>query len=1031
MKKKNPIALFIAWLGLAATPAPSALAADASSAAQPATQTTLVGIVTNSATGRPLAGASVEIQGTGRSATTDGEGEYRFSNLPPGTLNLAVSYTGLDPAVVSADVRSGSANRRDVGLTAEIYRMSKFVVASEREGNAEAITLQKLSVGVRNIVSTDAFGSLAGNPADLLMRMPGVEADSVGGDRRYIRIRGLNENLNTVTMDGNRVGSGGGNTSGTRSYEFAAVGADTIERVEVVKSPTPDMDADSIGGAVNMVSKSAFDGAPERRIRGSYGMIWRALNDRDHPRRTYSFSYSEVFHDKLGIAINYGNRQHSNLNDKGTQAFNSLANGVAGPAYNTTFATQDFRNIRTAWGGGLRVDYKLSENSRFFINSTMSKYLEVANHIYGTYSTPATIATFDANGNPNGTGAVRPGYTENVTEWASVNYLNAAGTLVAPSTVTASSRTEYRRDQQFNVQLTGIHKYDTLEINWDIYKSKAKAHYPGNKTFDIIARGFGLKIERKDEPYWPTVTQTGGPDVTDIRNYTSNLYSVSIRSGWDQFVGAAGSAKKTFNTVVPTYIKVGGRTREQQRRAVDNSFRTTYVGPDGVVGINRTTGINDDNLAQFQDRAYKNPKPDLIRYPTLPNTIIPGRDTAGSTYGTTGFNIETALRNTPQYFLEDVTFNTTQPLVSDTKFKERINAAYIMGGFDLGKLSVMGGLRVEETKVEAEGALQMITPEERARRAAYVGAVTPAETKRRIQAEYAQRATTKGDTRGVFPGLHFKYSPSRSLVTRLSYATNIGRPAIGQLIPRTTINLPTTEFALGSISTSNPNLRPQRADNFDLATEYYFEPAGLISVGFFLKEIKDFIYTRSDTVSAGADNGFDGNYVGYGLTTQRNGGYAKVKGLELNYFQQFTFLPGWWSGFAAFANYTRMKVEGNYSTGNAIALAPTSEVAGFNPETGNIGISYNRNRATIRVQFNHHGRYLTGFSQTQSSLVYRRARDVVDVKTQYQLTKNFDLYLDVVNVLNEAESASEFYRGRPQTLSKQTPQFFFGVNGRM
>ena len=83
------------------------------------------------------------------------------------------------------------------------------------------------------------------------------------------------------------------------------------------------------------------------------------------------------------------------------------------------------------------------------------------------------------------------------------------------------------------------------------------------------------------------------------------------------------------------------------------------------------------------------------------------------------------------------------------------------------------------------------------------------------------------------------------------------------------------------------------------------------------------------------------------------------------------------------------------------------------------------------MQFNHYGRYLSGFSQTQSSLVYRRARDVVDIKTQYQLNKHFDVYVDVVNVLNEAESASEFYGGRPQTLSKQTPQFFFGINGRL
>ena len=124
---------------------------------------------------------------------------------------------------------------------------------------------------------------------------------------------------------------------------------------------------------------------------------------------------------------------------------------------------------------------------------------------------------------------------------------------------------------------------------------------------------------------------------------------------------------------------------------------------------------------------------------------------------------------------------------------------------------------------------------------------------------------------------------------RASYATNIGRPGLGQLIPNTTVNDENR-----TVSTSNPSLKPQNADNFDLILEYYFEPAGLLSAGVFLKEIKNFIFTAGgQTVGAGSDNGFDGRYEGYALTSQRNGGSARIRGLELNYQQQFTFLPGW------------------------------------------------------------------------------------------------------------------------------------------
>jgi hypothetical protein len=160
-------------------------------------------------------------------------------------------------------VAAGAPNHRNIGLTAAIYTMEKFSVAGEREGLAQAIALQKVSNGVKNIISTDAFGSIGGNPADLVARLPGVNTTGFEGDTRYVQIRGLSQNLGTVTMDGNRVADAAFAGSG-RSYSFQMVSSDSFERIEVVKSPTPDMDGDSIAGAVNMVSKSAFDSSPQR-----------------------------------------------------------------------------------------------------------------------------------------------------------------------------------------------------------------------------------------------------------------------------------------------------------------------------------------------------------------------------------------------------------------------------------------------------------------------------------------------------------------------------------------------------------------------------------------------------------------------------------------------------------------------------------------------------------------------------------------------------------------------------------------------
>ncbi|MBI4624120.1 MAG: carboxypeptidase-like regulatory domain-containing protein, partial [Verrucomicrobia bacterium] len=376
-----------------------------------------MGRVSNVATNTNLEGAMVRLEGTNFSARTERDGSFELS-VPAGSYTLAVSYTGLDAQSVPISVQAGASVRRDIGLSAEIYKMSKYVVASEREGSALAITLQRQSLNVKNVISSDAFGTLAnGNPGELIMRVPGVVGDSVGSDIRFVIIRGMGPQLNTVQVDGNRMANAG-SAGATRDFQFQTVVADSIERLEVTKSPTPDMDADSIGGAVNMVTKNAFDRAPGRRISYSAGIIWRPFEDRDEKpgRRGYSFSYSEVLGEKknIGLSFNYGMRETGSIQDTITQTPQQVDTD---PAFISGVSPQDFRNIRTRWGGNVKLDYKLSEQTRFYSNVSMNKHFEHSNHTNFTYGTNTTVATRDAAGNLTGTGGIVPGYTSDRTEW--------------------------------------------------------------------------------------------------------------------------------------------------------------------------------------------------------------------------------------------------------------------------------------------------------------------------------------------------------------------------------------------------------------------------------------------------------------------------------------------------------------------------------------------------------------------------------------------------------------------------------------
>ncbi len=1005
MNLKNPLALLVSWITLALAPAQAVHAAETGASSQPAVaQGTVTGIVTNAATGRALEGARVVLQGTGRATFTDKEGAYRFFDVSAGRIVVTISYTGLDSMDLPIDVAAGSTSRRDAGLTANIYTLSKFVVAGEREGNALAITIQRQSTGVKNVVSTDAFGSLGANPADLLARLPGVQGETDGSAIRYVRIRGLDYNLNSITLDGNRVANAA-SAGSSREFQFTQIGADSIGRIEVIKSPTPDMDADSIGGAVNMVSKSALD-SKGRRLGGQLGAIYRIQPGFGQPpKRAYAVSYSEVFGEKFGVSFNYGNRSHYSPTPATSRAYE---NKLADPAFTYRFGTEDYYHKQTRWGGGLKLDYKLSENTRFYGNITRNRMMEPSFNHYIDYATAEGVATVDAAGNLTGSGGVVPGYTKTMTEWRPI----------AASTVTANSSFEWKHVEGIHGEIGAVHKFKGLDVDYNVYRSVSTTNYPHNDQTNIIARGIGLRIEDTSDPNFPTLTQTAGPDIKNPNSYSTARRDLRIAQGKDAFVGGAVNLKQSFETVVPTWIKAGLRARKQNRDLFANQYRWDYVGRDGVTGLNSATGLNDDNLAQFVN-------PDIRRwgglgkYPLLPvlNWATWGWNPGGSYKP--GPSLETAVRDNPSLFVEDVDLRTRTALANRMKFEESINAAYIMGNIELGKLQVTGGLRVEQTKTNGEGAKNEVTPAEVALRAAFVGPLTPAEIIRRTTAQYSGRQRAKGEYRQVFPGLHLKYAMANGLLIRASYATNIGRPSVGQLIPNTTVDNINRNLVI-----SNPSLKPQTANNFDVGVEYYFEPVGVFSAGVFLKEIKQFIFTRSGDIIQ--DQGGDyGQYLGYTYTSQLNGGSARVRGFELAYQQQFTFLPGIWKGFGVYANYSRNETQADY-----VGTVATTKVAGFIPETGNAGISYIRFPLTIRFQYNYVGRRLVSVSSSQARLQYRMATGISDIKTVYEINKNFSFYLDMWNIFDEQELAQEFEGGRRGRNFRTGPQLLGGINWR-
>lgn len=931
------------------------------------------GQVSNAATAAFLDGAEVSAEGTSRSTTTDREGQFELS-LPPGMATLVVRYTGLEPYRVTVDVKPGARVVQNVQMSSGIYKMEAFNVAGIREGSAQAITRQREAPNVKNVVASDSFGNIAdGNIGDFLQQLPGITAVYVGADVRSVQIRGIDGALNAVTMDGDRIASSQSAGAG-RTFEFEQASLNNIETIEVTKAPTPDMDADSIGGNVNIVSKSAFDRNQPRIFNYSIAGVWRpkyyTRSDTwlrepiNNIGPSLNFSYADRLGAERRIGISLTGTYHSQPGGD-TAALANYQGVLTDPYYVTNVTVPRPAGApRTRLATGAKIEYKLSDRTTLSFNTAYNWFHETNDTRAMLLGTTAVATNF------------RPGYTSFFQE--------VLPTVNSSSAITLSTDDKSGRTYQFVP--TVRHRLPGLDIDYGVSFSNSQTYYdyrPDNRNFQSRPKAtityrlanIGFTIDRRTDLKWPKYAQTTGPDMFDLNNYGTLLVTQPDRNSEDEIKTAKLNVKKVIELPVPTFVKVGGVIRQQERALQNFSKRFNYVGADGV------QNSPDDNLGQFLDTTPKwSDSNEGYRQPPWANPFAVARHSA--LY--------------PNLWREDVPFTNSSRLTGARSIKETVTAGYAMGHTKINTLSILAGVRVEETKTDAEGPVT-------------VGGVIG-------------RLRREGEYVDVFPGVHFRYAPTRSLLGRLSYSSGIGRPSFDQLMPADSVN----EVAQ-TVAIRNASLEPQYSDNFDATLEYYFEPVGTVSASVFLKEISGFQFTdTSQFVGSGDDNGFGGLYQGYRITTTRNGGSARYRGFELNYQQQFTFLPGFWRGFGFSANYTQLSTKGDYG-----GATVTTQVAGFVPKTGNVAVTYLGYGAYVRLNAVWRDTYLITNSANAALLVFQEPKVQVNLKTRYNFSPRLAVFCDIEN-LNKSP-ITETYAGtkdRPTQTRIVVAKVVAGITGR-
>ena len=233
-----------------------------------------------------------------------------------------------------------------------------------------------------------------------------------------------------------------------------------------------------------------------------------------------------------------------------------------------------------------------------------------------------------------------------------------------------------------------------------------------------------------------------------------------------------------------------------------------------------------------------------------------------------------------------------------------------------------------------------------------------------------------------------------------------------------------------TVTINNPSLLPQTAKNWDFTLDYYFEPVGNVSLGWFKKTIKDYIVTGTNTgiVPTGPDNGYNGEYAGFMRLTSSNNGTATVDGWELSYRQQFTFLPGIFKGLSGAANYTVIDTKGNFGT---TAELKTGQVPGFITKAGNVSLSWRYQSFSTRILYNYTGNYISSYNSTSPGAnLYRYSFKTTNLGLAYQLRPAVSLTVDVANIFNAPQRLYQGVPGRAQDIMYNYVTVTLGVSGR-
>jgi len=903
--------------------------------------------------------------------------------------------------------------------------LEEVVIVGLKGSLQRGMDVKRDAGGVVDSISAEGIGKFPDtNLAESLQRIPGVSIDRSGGEGQSITVRGFGPQFNTVLINGRQIAS----ESQTRGFSFDTVATELVSGIDVHKTANVTQQSGGIGSTVNIRTARPFD-TMGLNIAGSIKGSYEENSEETTPM--VSGLISNTFaDDTIGVLLQVSRQERDvRIDSARTDGWlenvgipQSELNGGAG-AKGNIFSPRNYdlrvgTEERERTNANLVLQWQATDNVEATLDYLYSDFdIENETTSYGHWFTAPNIenAVTDANG------TVIDLYQE----------VGLATDFHAKTFSRLTETDDFGLNVNWNVN-------ESLSLSFDAHRSTAEreANNGGEDQLSLIGYANRVRFQSDNKTLpWASGFQAANPD---------------IYSGQQELDGEAYNPAVTPDGVSDYLDPANGRAHVMLRRGWEVEDEVDQFKIDGIWDEGSTQGL----VAAKFGVAYSNQTKDLTRWdnegegihctfcgypddPDIPDEFQRVFDAGSDFLEEVGGSGRTPARwlqhdGEQQFaYLESVSGLDFDAVERDNSYsvEEETLAAYLdieMAGELAGMpLSMIAGVRYEETDVTVDGTEAPIE-----------SLVVLDETEMLATYGPASPISAETDYNKLLPAVSLKLDVTDEWVARFAASRTITRPTLSSMAPVT--NIGTTRQGGNLTATSgNPALKPFESDNLDLSLEYYYGDTSYVSLGYFQKNVSNFIvntvenrtFVTSDGLLKDPSTGNDPSnpdpadeVAVFAVTVPNNGEDAEVTGWEFavqHYFGE--------SGFGAIFNMTMVDSD------SELDPADTSQkfaVTGLSDSLNLVGF-YEKGPWQARLAFNQREEFLQDLTQVNGDGVqFVDDYEQWDFSASYDFTDNVSVFFEAINLTEEVVTKHGRFSNHFLLAEDAGRRFALGVRGK-